>query len=313
MSTKSKTPEQVMAQVNAGANATAKIREQLFTVIDHKLDTPSPIEMGIDPNTEVEELPSVAVYTSRGHYMGTVGKVYQSMQPIDFLRELEDSVLGSGLKLDLGKLQYDEYGNGKKISFRIPLQEVKFKNKAKLGESIRTYLQFSTGYGGHYQTKLGVYTDRLVCKNGMVVSNMDFGVKLRHTANNNAKVLALTDNVVKVASAAEEHGDWLKALDKITVTKEEIDTMRQKLMKSRQKEEYSKLHKQRQVIWDKINTSFEIEMQRTGQTAFGLLQGATYYTNHMVKNDPNEVPDYIQIGTGAELNRIAENYVATLL
>lgn len=290
-----------------------KIRNKLFKVVDHQLEAPTPIELGIPVDTLVQPIPNRAIYSSRGDFFGIVGGVYESIQPEHFLREVEDSVIGHK-NVPLSKLTYHEFRGGQKIAFRIPIKEIQFKGSANLNEEIKTWLEFSTGFGGYAKTELGVFTERLVCTNGMTAKFMDFGMKLRHTKRNNAKALAYTSEVSKILNLIDDYGQFLESIDKIKIGKKEIHAMACKMMKIKETEKRETMRAQRKAVYDKIMMGMEVELSRCGNTAFGLLQGATYYTNHIAKADesPEAIETFINTGGGREINDRAQDFVSLL-
>ena len=67
-------------------------------------------------------------------------------------------------------------------------------------------------------------------------------------------------------------------------------------------------------ILENIEKSIALEFARTGETAFGLLQGVTHYTNH-VANTSKTISDaeYIRFYQGNVTNNKAQQILFALL
>jgi hypothetical protein len=70
----------------------------------------------------------------------------------------------------------------------------------------------------------------------------------------------------------------------------------------------------RMTILETLETAIALEFERTGITAFGLLQGATYYTNHLANSSKKISNDeYIRNFQGAKTNDKAQELVFAML
>jgi hypothetical protein len=63
-------------------------------------------------------------------------------------------------------------------------------------------------------------------------------------------------------------------------------------------------------IYNEMLQSIEIEFARTGASAWGLLNGITYYTNHVASAENRQ--DFILLDRGEKLNRVAQELVSRM-
>jgi hypothetical protein len=290
---------------NANAKATENlngIREKLFEVQDITID--APFENYENPKTQV-------IYTSDGRYLGTCGDKYKSIQPSTFLDQVVQSVEGCGSeKFDLSKLTYKEVKNGCEIIFRLPLGNSTWVNRNGKSEDRQNFIDFRTGFGGTARTQISTYEYRLICSNGMMGWAEQSMLQAKHTERMNAKALLFCDAIVQLAESIENTTELYKHLDKISVTDKEIDAFARKLSKINLTEDMDKVSTRKTNIYNSLRESIAIEFARSGTSAYGLLQGATHFTNHVASGHGEE---YILARSGAKTNALAQSLVTAMV
>ena len=107
------------------------------------------------------------------------------------------------------------------------------------------------------------------------------------------------------------------ALDKVPMSNVRIEEFKKQLIGFNQATILAsdkKSETRRQAMLDNLDKAMEIEFARCGKTAFGLLQGATYYTNHLANSSKKIDNDfYIRFGTGAKINDKAQALLFALV
>jgi len=291
----------------------ANIRTKLFKV----LDVPVP-----NPNIKSEELQGIEfenpktqiIYNDKGKYLGTVGDVYQSIQPITFLESIETSVFNCDANLDLSKLTYHERKEGAIISFKLPTEIISFKNKNGILEEIPLFVEIETGFGGTAATTIGLYSKRLICSNGMKIIQSEIDLKFKHTVNMNHKALIFCDELFKTVAKVQDTKEMWKAMDSKQVNVSTTERFIRELAEIKHNEIISDLSTRKQNIFNSIGASVAKEFERTGATVFGLLQGATYYTNHVASgNDAGFDGDFVNVANGFKINTKAQKLALQLL
>ncbi len=200
--------------------------------------------------------------------------------------------------------------DGAKVRFQIPLKSIEFKNARQVGDVTDVSLCIQTGYDGLTKTSLYLYTHRLICTNGMKASTTEFQASFKNTKGNAGKIVGMCNDVQKAVMQLDGLKDLYLALDKVQINQQIVDEYLKKVadLDVNLSEEWST---RKQNIYDRINESIALEFGRTGATAFGLLNGVTHYTNHVVSGSDN--PDFIFVDNGAKMNDKALAFVSTLL
>lgn len=274
----------------------SKIQSQLETIV----------KVQLQPNIEGFEAPkSFGIYKeSGGKALGVTGDVFIPTQPKLILDSLLDC------DVDLSKMTYHEMKGGSKVRFQIPLKTIEFKNDRKVGDVTDVSLCIQTGFDGLTKTSLYLYTHRLICTNGAKASNTEFQASFKNTAGNQGKVVGLCNDVSKAVMQLEGLTDLYKALDKVQVNQSIVNEYLNKVMglDIHKSEEWTKVTQSR---FDAINESIALEFSRTGATLFGLYNGVTHYTNHVVNG--SDRPDFIFVDNGAKLNDKALSFVSALV
>jgi hypothetical protein len=295
---------EILSSVNGAMENVAKVESQLFDVV----------KVQLHPNLEGFKSPlSYGVYKGTGgESLGVMGKDFVALQPKEFLGSIIDTVHECGANLDLNTLKFQEFKGGQQIAFTIDLPKLDFTNQAGFRDETHNKLTFSTSYDGTKSSTISLYTWRQVCSNGMMGWGLTSALKGKNTIGGKAKILTYCDEVVKIVTEADTYSQRLQGLDKIRINKNEVEAFKLRLLgynakslASSDKAETKKLN-----ILDRINSSIELEFSRTGETAFGLLQGITNYTNHEANNSKTITDEeYIRFGNGAKLNDMAQKLV----
>ena len=219
-----------------------------------------------------------------GKALGVVGKIFEPMNLDLFLTSIVESAIAAGL--DLSKLTYNEYCEGSKIVFDLQLQNFDIPSPM-VGDTLATKLQFKTGFDGLTKVSLGFYTYRLWCSNGAKSWQKDIGLSYKNTANNHAKSMLYTHEIMKAISNVKDYHNSLTTLLKTPVTSKQVETFYHNLT-GVTLAEAKEISTRKRNIMDAINNSVAIEMQNTGANLFSLLQGVTRYTTHEAANGSEE-------------------------
>jgi hypothetical protein len=265
------------------------IRERLF----------EPVKLGLNTGIDGFKRPKAyGIYRhTGGDALGVVGDTYQPASPKLFLTNVVESAISAGL--DLSKLTYNEYCGGSKISFDIPLQDFDIPSPM-VGDTLATKLQFKTGFDGLTKVSLGFYTYRLWCSNGAKSWQKDIGLSYKNTANNHAKSMLYTHEIMKAISNVKDYHNSLTTLLKTPVTSKQVETFYHNLT-GVTLAEAKEISTRKRNIMDAINNSVAIEMQNTGANLFSLLQGVTRYTTHEAANGSEEKLMYASAGKTSDL------------
>lgn len=272
-----------------------KIAEQLFDVQKVQLHS----------NIDKFETPSAfGVYSDAGKILGVVGNQYVPTQPSDlmanFIECLEDS------EANLEQLSYLEMKGGSKIAFKAPFKTVAFKNIAgKMDETVVS-INLQTGYDGLTKTSLYLSTFRLICTNGMKANRTEFTTSIKNTKGNQTKIGNILLDVKKSLSMFDTLEQSIRHLNSVPVSQLAVKNFLHELSGVNiEKQEESSTRALN--IYNEMLQSVEVEFKRTGASAWGLLNGITYYTNHVAAAENRQ--DFILLDRGESLNRKAQELV----
>lgn len=251
-----------------------------------------------------------------GECIGKVGKDSTAMQPKEFFDNIISTVHEFGADLDLNTLKFKEWLGGSKIEFSIKMHPISFKNNKGIDDITNMEVTFSTSYDGSKSNVISLYTERLVCTNGMVANKLQGTLKGRNTIGGKAKILSYAKELAQIINGANEFKEKMEALDKIKVSKAQIEAFKKSLLgyNSDSLLASDKPETKKYNILEKLENSIQLEFDRTGETAFGLLQGVTHYTNHIANNSKKvSNQEYIRFNQGFKTNAKAQELLFALL
>lgn len=288
--------------------AKASLEAKLFDVVDVPVEAPTHLVDQFGMPIDCDNPKTQLVYrTDTGQHLGTTRNSYKSLQPSEFLDAVWNSLSGIN-GVDLDNIEYKDWG--KRIAFRVPLGKKSFINSVGKEDERDNFLEFRTGFGGSTQTSVGTYEYRQICSNGMMGWDFTKAFASKHTTRMNAKALHYIGEIHKVVDSLREVDELYERLDKIEVTSKQIDEFARTMVGADLDAKRSEVPKQ---TWDRLETLLEslaIELPRSGNTAYGLLQGATHYTNHAHSLASNE---FVSVGTGAKFNTKAQSLVLDMV
>ena len=293
---------EVMGNVNDSNENLNRIEDQLFTAVDEP-------KIALREGWQVPK--GKEIYTSKGLWLGSVGEKYESLQPLDFFNAVVDNVHNSGMAFDLSKLEYNVRKDSTIIEFRLPTNIISFKNAAGNKDETEMFLNFWTGFGGNARTEVGLYSNRFICTNGMRIINADIDLKVKHTENMNVKALTFTKELIGLASKVQSTSQIWEEMNNVQIDAATKENFVRALVKMKKEEAYADISKKKQKIYDSISEAVATEFSRTGSTVWGLLNGATFYNNHLAARAGDE--EYILLATGAKENLRAQKLALDLI
>lgn len=277
--------ENLISNIESGFSNQETIESKLFNV---QLEQLTPTKPGFD-------IPQAfGVYKSTGGAsLGVVGKNYVPTQPTALWAGMQDC------GLDLSEAEFKTYKNDTRCYFTIPIEMLGFKNAKGKWDETNVWVVIQTGFDGNTATTCYLLTFRPFCDNQLKISNSEAVVKFKNTKGNQGKVLSLCDDIVRCAGTFSDLKEVYKTFDRTQINQKVVDNYLDKVFNIdvKIKDEWNtrKLN-----MYNDIMGAMDLEFGRTGATAFGLLQGTTYYTNHIATNSGSD--DYLLAGTGSKTN-----------
>ena len=282
-----------MAQ-SASANQT-KIADQLFEVK----------KVPLFSNIEGFEAPinAFGMYRTNGKHLGNVGATFTATQP----KLLFDSFIQHFDNNSMNELQYKELRGGSKIVFEAPIKTLSYKNKRNQQDETILKINLITGFDGMTKTALFVSCYRMVCANGMKAYRTEFNVSYKNTLGNIGKASSMLDDVNKAIEMAKDLEEAILLMDKVQVNPRQVAKFVAMTLGIENKIEAEIGHKMK-AIKEQIDYAINLEFERTGTTLNGLLNGITYYTNHLAKHSMSN-DEYLLVGSGETLNDKAQSII----
>lgn len=299
------TTDNILGNITGDANNLADVESKLFGI--KKL----PLYTNVADFKPPKE--TFGIYKDTGgNALSVMGKQFEPMQPREFLDSIVNTVHECGANLDLNTLEFKEFNGGRQIEFSIKLEPLAFTNKAGKYDETQNRLTFSTSYDGSKSNTISLYTFRQICTNGMMGWGMDSALKGKNTIGGKSKILLYCSEVVKIITETQDFNARMLGLNEIKIDAKKIEQFKKDLLgynKETLSQKDGNITKASNIL-DRINESIELEFSRTGETAYGLLQGITHYTNH-VANTSTTISDeeFIRYHNGAKLNALAQKLV----
>lgn len=223
------TLETIFATANASKANLEKVESQLFTVYK----TPNPAFNFTAPDGKIipvkESEQEFRVFTCGGVNLSTMKGQFEAMQPKELFDNIISTVHEFGADLDLSTLKFRTFSDSKKIEFSIALKPFTFINNKKVLDETNLYVTFSTSYDGSKSNKIALYTQRVVCTNGMVANKLQGTLTGRNIMSGKAKILSYAKELAEIINGAEEFKQKLEALDKIKLNKAQVEQFKKDL------------------------------------------------------------------------------------
>jgi len=247
------------------------------------------------------------ISNSNGFIHGKVSNGNSVLKMTELIDIAHQVNLDTDLNLNFAKASLNYFKDESVAELTIPLGSSKFRTRNGFADKTNIWLFIKTGFGGVSCSEVGIYTKRLVCTNGLEIRHGLNYFKTKHTEKMNVKVRTFLGKVLpEFTNSVQDFTDMAVKLDSKDITDEQIEAFKRDFFVYKEGDEIST---KKQNMMDAFNEGMEIEMGRVGQTAWGLLQSATHYTNH---GHPRAGAEFIATGSGGTLNAKAEKFVLAL-
>lgn len=339
------TIENILGTVNATQKNLNSIENRLFSVFK----APSPTFEYTAPNGKKivvkESKEEFRVFTCGGKNLSTMKGQFLPMQPRELYDNIIETVHEFGADLDLSTLRFREFCNSKKIEFSIKMKPFTFINNKKVLDETNLSVTFSTSYDGSKSNLISLYTERVVCTNGMVASKLEGTLTGKNTLSGKEKILSYASELAQIINGANEFGAKMEALDKINLKKADIEEFKKQLfgfnkatLLANEKDarangksygmldgfdlamfktylEFKDLPKD-YFISEEFKTDFKTFKDKdfVSMTAFEVLQSVSHYTNHIAKvKASTDISENIRFGSGFKMNTKAQELMFALV
>lgn len=247
------------------------------------------------------------ISNSNGFIHGKVSNANSVIQMAELIDIAYQVNLNYDLNLQFDKAKIEYFKEESVAEINIPLGQSGFRTRNGFEDKTNIWLFIKTGFGGVACSEVGIFTKRLVCTNGLEIRHGLSYFKTKHTEKMNEKLKVFLGKVLpEFTTSVQDFTAMSQRLDSRDITKEDIEAFRNDFFDIKKDE---KISTKKENMMEAFNRGMAIEMGRVGQTAWGLLQSATHYTNH---GHPRASAEFVATGTGATLNAKAEKFVLAL-
>jgi hypothetical protein len=237
-----------------------------------------------------------------GNCLGVVGSNFTPVQPKIIANSLLD------LDVDFSSIKFETMKNESKFRFDIPLKEnISFVNKFGKEDTTNLKICLQSGFDGKTKTSLFIYTERLVCLNGAKANFTEYSVNFKNVKGNQGKLLGLVHGFEKVKNDIKKLNDFYISLNKVEIN-EEVKNQYLKDVLNLDKDNLTGKNKK---IYSDVMESFELEIDRTGNTLFGMFNGLTHYVNHKAVGSKN--PDFTYTENGERIIKKSEKFLLEMV
>ncbi|WP_395076811.1 DUF932 domain-containing protein [Flavobacterium sp.] len=240
--------------------------------------------------------------SSGGSCLGVVGKNYVPVQPKIMANSLLD------INIDYSKVKFVTMKKDSKFRFDIPLTEkISFTNKFGKEDTTDLKICLQSGFDGKTKTSLFVYSNRLICENGAKANFTEYEINFKNVQGNQGKLISLAHGFYKVKESVKSLEQFYLSMDKVTFDNSILENYLSSVLNL----DKENLTTRSRKIYSDVMESFDLEIDRTGNTLFGLYNGLTHFINHKAIGSNNK--DFTFTENGALTIRKAEKFLMSLV
>lgn len=246
---------------------------------------------------EMVNTESYGIFKNTGNqWLGTVKGRYEPMQNsalVELLVQATDM-------LELPILNGGYLNNGAKVYYQIGLTDEHIGNSA-----VNRYVTALNTHDGTRSIAFGSTNTVVICNNTFHKTYRDADMaKVRHTANSNQRVMNMAMDIKAQIENDERLMVTFKRMADVNATEEMVSKLIKKLFTV--KEDGNHSTRTANMINGFIE-SIEKEFILEGKTVWGLFNGVTRYTNHVLAPNENtgKRDDFLLNGRGVAVSNLA--------
>jgi phage/plasmid-like protein (TIGR03299 family) len=198
--------------------------------------------------------------------LGIVGSKYHPTQNREIAETLYEAAGQQNLKIARAGM----LGNGQKVYFQLGLPDVRIG-----GSDSKRFLTALTSHDGSAPIGFGTTNVVVVCANTFFSALKDMQ-RVRHTANSAAKISLISNQLRNSVFQEEALIDVMMQMSKTTIPSTITDEFLLSIIGG--DEEFSRTKNR----LNNLRTAMTTEYNTHGETAYGLFNAVTRYTNHML-------------------------------
>lgn len=224
-------------------------------------------------------------------HLGTVGQSYQVMQNgvmHDIVRRAADIC-----KLNDENIEFKAIGGGSKVAFQVELPEWAIAGKDK----VKRLLTVLTSHDGSTKTGIGHTGIRVVCQNTWFMAYRQCS-QFKHTVSGNENAVNLANSMLTAIEEEFALKELFEELNNKKIRKIDIEPFLLNTLEITKKE----IETSGRVAgkFERFMAGINHEVKEIGLNGWGLFNGITYATNHLIKREDQY--EYLLFNDGAKIN-----------
>ena len=248
-------------------------------------------------NSEYDHPQSFGIYrTDTNEWLGTVGNRYhptQNKHLFDLIKEAAD-VAG----MTDPDIIFKSMHGGARVSFQLELPEWSLR-----GDKVRRYATALNTHNGSSSIGYGSTSVRVICTNTWYTAHRDID-KIRHTASSKERIRILADALLESISIDREMYETFRELQDTPYTDMDHSKFIKEIvgydMEDLKPSDTRKINR-----FNAIHDAIDVEIESAGKNQWGLFNGITRYTNHVLAPASKDSDNYLIFGSGHKMHQKA--------
>jgi hypothetical protein len=243
-------------------------------------------------------------------WLSTQGKNYVPLQNFDLV---SSAVIASASIKDfnIDNAKGGLLKQGRKVFIQIPIDDEEVGNS-----KIKRWITALNSHDGSSCVAFGSQQTVVICENTFYKAYRNLN-HVRHNLNAKEKLFAMAEDLQKSLQEDALLIEQFKRWSDIKVEPRHIEQMVNAMVlvaneNQEGNDDNFSTRKKNQII--SLNKSIEMEFSLEGENLWGLFNGATRYTNHVMNRGKSdaEKKESLMIGGGARLNQVAFNKISLI-
>lgn len=245
---------------------------------------------------EGEETGSFGIFRNdTNKWLGTVGERYEPYQNY----ALVESIMEAADRVELKATRGGELNGGKQVYVQLELPDV-YIAKSDMNRQLTAL----NSHNGSSSIGFGTTNTVVVCQNTFFRAMKDTK-KVRHTMTAQQRIDAIVAEMRASLQIDEQNIETYQNLAKTEVNDEIIARLMAKIFKIEKYESKEQLSTRKENQMKQMISSIYTEFKLEGENLWGLFNGVTRYTNHVLKPELSD----LYFGTSADINELALNEI----
>ena len=178
---------------------------------------------------------------------------------------------------------FQEWHEGKKVFGYLKNTKENFDID---GNNIEDYLLIGVGFGGNTSFFVGSVNRLMRCTNEF--GNINRTWKIRNTIGRHLKTEELIQSFDQHIATRELMFDAFRKFQEVKISPELVTACKRQLLGIGEQDKIADLSGYKRNRYQELSVAMNSEMQELGQNAWGLFNGATWYTTHDLKKDESD-------------------------